>query len=265
VAVFAWKKDGPAALLVDDFKLTQQDSPEPPPSVIPKSGCQRLIAPAYFYPPTGLWDPLIEQGTGLGYIVLNPNSGVDVKHEWRYDAPLAKARAAGHQIVGYIQTDYGTRSASEVIEEMELYREWYGVTSFFLDEADEDARSISLYKKMTDHVHAMGGIAILNFGYKPDRGYINVGDILIVFEDSASVYKSYELPAWIDEYPARRFAEIIYGVTEENIDWVLKKTRESNVGYVWITDDHISTGSPYNTLPSYWKELNATLVKGCGQ
>ncbi|MCC6790858.1 MAG: discoidin domain-containing protein, partial [Thermomicrobiales bacterium] len=263
ISVYAWKNNGPSTFLVDDFYLIQSLQPEPSPSVTPTTSCQRLLAPSYFYPPTGLWDPLVDQGSGVSFIVLNPNSGVDTKHEWRYDAPLAKARAAGIRIIGYIQTDYGTRPASEVIAEMDRYREWYGVTSYFLDEADTEPESLALYKEMTDHVHAMGGIAVLNFGFRPHPGYMAVADILIVFEDAATVYASYQLPAWIDDYPSHRFAQMIYGVTEENIDWVMTKARESNAGYIWITDDHISSGSPYNTLPSYWEDLNALVDTGC--
>jgi hypothetical protein len=263
LSVFAWKEEGPSALLVDDFYLIQQLQPEPTPSVTPAGSCQRLLVPAYFYPPTGLWDSMIDQGTGVNIIVLNPNSGVDTKHEWRYDASLAKARAAGKKIIGYIQTDYSERPVSEILLEMDRYREWYGVTSFFLDEADTSADAVAHYKEMTDYVHAMGGIAVLNFGFRPDEGFMQVADILIVFEDAATVYATYQLPAWIDKYPSHRFAQMIYGVTAENIDWVMTKARESNAGYIWITDDHISSGSPYNTLPSYWEDLNARVDAGC--
>jgi hypothetical protein len=225
--------------------------------------CQKLMAPAYFYPPTGLWDPLIEQGSALGFIILNPDSGVHTKHDWRYDAPLAKARAAGIRVVGYIQTDYGERPPSAVIDEMERYREWYGVTSFFLDEADTNPVSIELYREMSDHAHAMGGITLFNFGYHPHPAYMEVADYLVTFEDAASVYVDYELPAWIHEFPAHRFIQMVYGVNEDNIDTVLAKTRESNAGFVWITDDHINTGSPYNTLPTYWESLNTQLTEDC--
>ena len=44
---------------------------------------------------------------------------------------------------------------------------------------------------------------------------------------------------------------------------VLATARASNAGYVWITDDHISTGSPYDTLPTYWSGLNAAAGSGC--
>jgi hypothetical protein len=227
------------------------------------NGCQQLFSPAYFYPPTGLWGPLVNDGSALSIIILNPNSGVDVKHEWRYDAPLANARAAGIRIFGYIQTDYGTRSSAEVIAEMDRYREWYGVTSFFLDESDTDPVSLALYTEMTDYAHAMGGSTMLNFGYHPHPGYMAIADIAVVFEDSAEVYANYTLPSWISEFPANRFAQMVYGVPEEDHDEVLATIRASNAGYVYITDDHISNGSPYNTLPTYWEDLNTTVSSGC--
>src|SRR5690606_30810091 len=103
VSVFAWKNEGPAAFLVDDLSLVPAAGsvPAASPRLVT---CQRLMAPAYFYPPTGLWDTMIEQGSALGFIVLNPNNGVHTEHEWRYDAPLAEARAARIKVVGYIET-----------------------------------------------------------------------------------------------------------------------------------------------------------------
>jgi hypothetical protein len=84
-----------------------------------------------------------------------------------------------------------------------------------------------------------------------------------VFEDNVNVYSSYTLPAWVADYPAHRFAEMIYGVSAQQIDEVLAKTRSQNIGYVFISDDHISTGSPYDTLPTYWESLNETVAAGC--
>lgn len=263
--IFAWKTSGPAAFLVDDALLVYQVNPTPTPSVTPGAGtCQQLLAPAYFYPTTGQWDLMIDAGSGTGIIVLNPNSGVDVKHEWRYDAPLAAARAKGYRIIGYIQTDYGTRAAADVIAEMDRYREWYGVTSFFLDEADTYPESIPLYTQMTDYAHAMGGFVVLNFGFRPHPGYMEVADILIVFEDNINVFNSYWLPDWIKDYPANRFANLIYGVSADQVDEVIARTKAMNIGYVWITDDHINTGSPYNLLPTYWESINQQTAADCG-
>jgi hypothetical protein len=76
------------------------------------------------------------------------------------------------------------------------------------------------------------------------------------FEDAANVSMEYELPAWVHDFPADRFIQLIYGVSVDQIDEVLAKTRASNTGFVWITDDHVNTGSPYNTLPTYWSSLN---------
>ena len=264
VTAFAWKNGGPATLLADDFYLVQQVQSNPTPSVTPAAnGCQQLVVPAYFYPPTGPWDQLSGTGKAVAIVVLNPNPGVDVKHAWRHDAPLANARANGMWIVGYSQTDYGARDTSAVIDEKDRYREWYGVSSLFPDEADTHASSIQHYKVLTDYAHAMGGITILNFGYMTDPGFMAIADIAIVFEDNVNVYSTYSLPAWIDDYPANRFEQLIYGVAEDQVDDFMVKSRDSNIGYVWITDDHISNGSAYNSLPSYWSDLNTAVSAGC--
>jgi hypothetical protein len=264
VAVFAWKRSGAAAFQVDDYYLVQQASPLPAPAVGPATGgCQRLLAPAYFYPPTGLWNPLIDEGSGVAMIILNVDSGVDTQHDWQYDAPLAKARAQGVLVIGYIATGFGTRDPQEVMSEMDRYAEWYGVTSFFLDEGDDQAKSLPLYTEMADHAHAMGGIVVINFGYRPDPTYMTFADIAIVFEGSLSNYENYTLPSWLADYPSNRFAEIVYDVPANMAGSVLARVRANNVGYVWITDDNADTGSPYDSLPSYWSSLNQQVDATC--
>jgi hypothetical protein len=61
----------------------------------------------------------------------------------------------------------------------------------------------------------MGGIAILNFGHHPHPGYMDVADYVITFEDAANVYMEYELPAWVHDFPADRFIQLIYGVSAD--------------------------------------------------
>jgi hypothetical protein len=264
VTIYVWKESGPAAFLVDDIALVKSLAALPSPTVTtPTLSCQQLIAPAYFYPTTGYWQAMIADSSALGIIVLNPNSGVGAKHEWRYDAPLAQARAAGIRIIGYIQTDYGTRAVSDILTEMDRYREWYGVTSYFLDEGDTDIASIGLYTEMTAYAHAMGGITVINFGYHPHPAYMDITDYAIVFEDAMNVFLAYTPPSWMKDYPADRFMNLIYGVPEDQVDQIIQITRERNLGTVWITDDHINTGSPYNTLPTYWSSLNQKLAAGC--
>lgn len=264
VSIYIWKTSGPAALLVDDLYLVRALSAVPSPTVTtPSVDCQQLIAPAYFYPTTGYWETMISQSSALGIIVLNPNSGVGDKHEWRYDAPLAHARDAGIRVIGYIQTDYGTRPVSEILAEMDRYREWYGVTSYFLDEGDTGLESLDLYTEMTAYAHALGGITVINFGYHPHPAYMEITDYAIVFEDAMNVFLAYTPPAWIQDYPADRFMNLIYGVPADRVDEIIQITRERNLGHVWITDDHINTGSPYNTLPTYWSSLNQTMSNSC--
>lgn len=264
VTLFAWKPPGAVSFVVDDLTMVQQVGPAPTPSVTPvTAGCQRLIAPAYFYPPTGLWTPLIGQGSAVSIVVLNVNSGPDVYHDASYDAPLADARAAGMRIAGYIATGYGTRPVDEVTAEMDRYREWYGVTSFFLDEVDWQVESLETYRAMATYAHQMGGIAILNFGYPPNPGYLDVGDILVVFEGGRSLFATYELPRWMADYPADRFGVIVYQVPANTVDETLAKADASNVGYVWVTDEPYGETSSDHTLPSYWSILNQKLDAGC--
>ena len=145
---------------------------------------------------------------------------------------------------------------------MERYREWYVVTSFFLDEADTDPESLELYRTVIDYVHAMGGTAILNFGFVPHPSYMEVGDYVITFEDSARL-RGVRAPGLGAGLPGGPLHPDGLRRAQGPDRHVLAKTRAGNAGFVWITDDHIDSGSPYNTLPTYWSAHNEQLSEGC--
>ena len=95
-----------------------------------------------------------------------------------------RRESAGFTVLGYVQTDYGTRSASAVIAEMDTYRKWYGVRDFFLDEADTRFESLERYRAMATNIHDGGGIAVLNFGWAPHPSYMQFTDIAGVYESN---------------------------------------------------------------------------------
>ncbi|MGI8477495.1 MAG: spherulation-specific family 4 protein [Thermomicrobiales bacterium] len=266
IDVFAWKVSGPATFHADDLRLARivditRESIPPAAAT-----CQRLTIPAYFDPETGLWGQATQAGSAVGAIVLNPNSGVGRAREPHYDAPLAQARAAGILVAGYIGTGYGTRPVAAVVADMDRYYQWYGVKSFFLDEASEAEGNLAVYQAMADHAHASGGIVILNFGWAPNERYMAFTDVAAVFEAPASLFFSplYQPPAWFGDYPAARILVLVIDVPDALLTETIDKSRWLNAGQIWITDDSPKSGSAFNSLPSYWTALNTAARSGCG-
>jgi hypothetical protein len=262
VTIFVWKETGGARFYADDIEIRRiADLNVPPPSQI--AGCQSLMVPGYFDPrTTTLWDQTTATGSGVRMVIVNPNSGVGDRAEQVWMQVAAAARAAGFTVLGYVQTDYGTRSASAVIAEMDTYRQWYGIRDFFLDEADTRYESVDRYRAMATNIHAGGGIAVLNFGWAPHPSYMQFTDVAGVFESDYAEYRDgYSRPAWFSNYPASRFLHIVHSTPSVSWQNAVDLSRQRNAGYVWITDD--DTPSYYKSLPSYWASLNTEVRSGC--
>jgi hypothetical protein len=258
-----YKGRGDAAYYVDDLSIRVVTSPTPTPSP-PAVGCQRLMMPGYFHPDTGYWNEALSTGSGLGIVIVNPNSGVDVRYDPVWDAPIAQARARGFTVLGYIATGFGRRSASSVIEEINRYVEWYGIRDFFLDEATVAYSSVETYRPMVDYIHRIGGIAMLNFGDHPHPAYMQFTDIANVFEYYADDYVNrYQPPAWYADYPPSRFSHIVFNVPPDQMSEILQLSRERNTAYVWLTDEQFENVVLYKRLPPFWTEINEAVQSGC--
>jgi len=268
IDVYVWMPGRAGVAYVDDLRLVRKDDGKTDVAPSPALSCRSLIYPAYDDLNSGLWNQAVSTGPALGIIILNLDSGVGMGRDAAYDAPLAQARGAGVLVVGYISTRYGERSLGSIKTEMDLYYQWYGVRSFFFDEADESTNSLSLYKGMADAAHAIGGIAILNFGWAPAEAYLAFADIAVIFEGPSSYFLSdaYRPPSWVSHYSAGRLAQFLYTSPGTSLPAVLAKSAASNAGFVWI-DDNSTTHvvRPYRSLPSYWTDLNAALAAGCAR
>lgn len=67
-------------------------------------------------------------------VVVNPNSGPDCKPYGLFKDAVQKCQAAGIKVLGYVRTEYSERSLEIVLKDLQLYKEWYNVDGFFIDE-----------------------------------------------------------------------------------------------------------------------------------
>jgi hypothetical protein len=152
--------------------------------------------------------------------------------------------------MGYTYTQYGARSASIIKADIDSYKNWYGVTDIFFDEASNASGQIPYYQDLANYVHANGGQVMLNPGTVPDQGYAAFSDILLVFESSFSSYLSASFPSWMSSYPPGKFAHYVYGTSSSQVAQALSLSKQRYAGLVYITDDVLT--NPWDTLPSYW-------------
>lgn len=94
-----------------------------------------LLIPLYVHPAEdpGAWHRLITSADRTYGVVLNPANGPGEAPDPAFTAAAGALRAAGARLLGYVDTDYGTRPAADVVEDARRHREWYAADGCFLD------------------------------------------------------------------------------------------------------------------------------------
>lgn len=209
---------------------------------------QHLGVPAYFLPGPA-WRAASRKGAAVRYLVVNPASGPGGSADDRYRRATARARASGIQVLGYVDTTYGERGLVPVREEIDRYRDWYGVDGIFLDQAAATDGALSYYERLAGHVRP--GVLALNPGVYPSEAYLGLADVLVTFEGDFATYVHCEVPAWAAEHPRHCFWHLVYATNRGQLDSALTLARRRRAGVVYVTDRNL--GNPWDGLASYWQ------------
>lgn len=221
------------------------------------AAAQSIAVPAYFYPggSPNYWSQLDQAGPGA-LAVMNPNSGPGSAPDPNYVSAIESAEAAGITVLGYVYTNYASRSLSTVESDVDKYYSWYPVEGIFFDEASTSCATEPYYAQLNSYVKAKGGPArtVLNPGTQTNQCYASAADTLLTFEGSDSEYvNSYSAPSWVSSYPASHFWHVIYGTsTTSAMATAVQLSKTRNAGYVYVTSATLP--NPYDLLPTglYW-------------
>ncbi len=224
--------------------------------------CQKAFVPAYFYPGRS-WTRAIDSRPPPSIMILDvTSSGAGSRPDRRYQATVGRAEAAGITILGYANTDYARRPAAAVQADIRHYESWYHVRDIFLDQVSSDRGSLAYYRRLGDYVHrSAGSMVMLNPGTYPARGYMSVGNVVLVFEGSYASYARLSVPGWAGQYPSARFAYAVYAVPADRVSAVIGLSRHRHVGYLYVTGR--AGTNPYATLPAGWPREDAAIAAGC--
>jgi hypothetical protein len=216
----------------------------------------KLGVPAYGAPDgNSFWDQVQNAKPGSIFI-MNPNSGPGNQVDPTYKAAVEAAHAKGVKIYGYVSTQYGNRSASDVNSDINAYKSGYGVDGVFLDEAQLDTQHLSYYKSISDNLHQNGMEVAANPGQPDiDPAAANFTDHIMDFEGSYSDYMKTQFPEWTKSVSPDKLWNVVYD-TPSNVDMqgLINKAAQNNAGYLYATDDSISDGNPWDQVPSFFKQ-----------
>lgn len=202
--------------------------------------------PAYFHPgrATDAWRRLLANPPRLA--VLNLDEGPGQAKDSAYPPVISRLVAAGTEVLGYVDTDFGLRPVADVRADLRRYRSWYGLRGVFLDQVAASADRLGHYREIVEGVR---GTLVLNPGVYPDPGYADLADVLVTFEGPLSAYKATREPLWARRLARGRFCHLIHDVPSKAFESTLRRATR-HAGTVYVTD---RTGAqPWGDLPAYY-------------
>jgi hypothetical protein len=222
-----------------------------------------VLVPAYIYPtPGGAWDQMAAAASKVSITaILNPDSGPGSGVDPNYVAAVNKLQAAGGRVIGYVHTSYddGSISLATVEPQINDYRAWYHVNGIFVDEmtADANTQHVQYYEAIDQYAHQLqsGWTVVGNPGTTTTQDYarLPVADVIVNYENNTG-YSSFTPPTWKANYPASRFANIVYGVsTVAAMQTDVSLAAHRDTGWLYVTDGNGT--NPYGALPSYWNQF----------
>jgi hypothetical protein len=174
----------------------------------------------------------------------------------------ADLRAAGTIVLGYVATTYTAKATADVQAEIDKFFTWYNVSGIFFDEASTACTAVPYYQQLTAYTKSKAPAGttpaltvVLNWGTDSVEAEcfftaaVNTPDIVVNFESSYASYLAWSGPAaWVANYPASRFWQLVYDVppTPEAFYKALTLSKARRAGWVYVTDDSISPdGNPW--------------------
>jgi len=215
---------------------------------VSRSSCQDLVVPAYFPD----WSPLLDHRPADLILDLPNGVGTGSAPNAYYQEQVKRAKDDGITVLGYSSTDNGLRPMADVEADVRHYQAWYGITHIFLDVVSGHAAQFGYYQQLSGYIHQRDGAGSvwLNPGNLPDEDYMSIGDVVMVFEGTYAQYVALQMPSWVDNYPAAKFAHTIYDTSGADLDSALRLAAQRHAGHVFVTDG--SGSNPYDEAPSYW-------------
>jgi hypothetical protein len=213
----------------------------------------RFGIPAYGYPGTGVWESFDGLPAG-SLVVMDPDNGPGAAIDPRYSAVASAANRQGLNLLGYVTSGYGRASAAAMEEAIERYREWYGTTGLFIDQAPASSSSSPAIVETVRLARRRSLTVAINPGQPDiDPDDATLVDHVLNFEGPYSTYERTRFPDWVGGFPGHKFWHLVYEVRSvRTMHEVAATARSAHAGIVYITD--ATMPNPYDRMPAYWRD-----------
>lgn len=228
----------------------------------------RLFVPSYFNSGDftgdgkGEWNRLINSLQAGDVMMINPNSGPGKNPEVGFKNAIAAARAKNIIVLGYVYTlkkgNDVPRSVEEIKSDIAKYDSFYEIKDIFFDEfvdtPDVPESTFPFYTEICKYVHANGGRTALNPGAVAKEPFANITDWIVVFESPYDEYKNYDMTHWDWSLKPKyqdKIVHLILGAKRGFMPSVVKKARDANAAYLYVTDFNVGEGE-WDKVATYW-------------
>jgi hypothetical protein len=213
----------------------------------------RLLVPLYVHPAVdpAAWQAVAAAGPDtVRAVVLNVADGPGPAPDPAFAEAAGRLARAGVEVLGYVDTGYGSRPHAQVVAELLNHRDWYGTTGVYFDQVAAHQDAVAHYRRLAVAARAAGCATVaLGHGEHPEPAYAEpeLGDILVTFEGSLLSYQDLVLPLWTGHHPAERFCHLVYEVPADRAEatGALLASRRAGVGCVVSG----SGANPWDVLP----------------
>ncbi|MFD4880530.1 spherulation-specific family 4 protein [Streptomyces sp. NPDC058420] len=207
----------------------------------------QLLVPYYEHPTVrpAEWAAIVAAAPRLYAVVLNPASGPGRAPDPAFAEVASQLRAADVRLLGYTDTDYGSRPYKDVGEDLTHYHDWYGTDGAFLDQVASGQAEFRHYQRIATAAWSTGcATLVLNHGTTPHPSYARMADVLVTFEGSWTTYRGLPSQSWRGT-AGIRFGHLVYGVPPE-VDLAAEARARGASVYCAVPGmgDH-----PWGTLP----------------
>lgn len=221
----------------------------------------KLLVPAYFYPSgEGLqtWRTLIASAAQAPIVaIVNPDSGPGKRVDENYREVFRLAKESKITLIGYVTLSYAQRPLSAVKADIDSWVYFHPeVRGIFFDEQPNGTEHAPFALECFDYARKTirNATVISNPGVACAKEYLARKDYptVCLFEHQDG-FDAHRPPAWTAEFPANRFATLLYNTkTADDMKRQFQQVVRNRSGYVFITD--AANPMPWGRLPSYWDE-----------
>jgi hypothetical protein len=220
---------------------------------VPDGGPARFGSPAYFYP--GLdgeaWRSLLAVAPG-SIVIVNPASAPGRAVDPNYVAALALVAPRRFDTYGYVDTDYGRRRPSTIVDQAEKYRTWYGIDGVFLDQTPGSPAWVEHFDRIVGRLRRRGFRIALNPGQpEVDAAFFDLADHVCVFEGSYDAYLRASFPEVTLRQASSKLWHLVYDLPGLDVMPVVRYlARRRNAGVLYATT---------HSMPNPWTDVDGAV------